>query len=122
MTGLPACLPACAAACRSLPQYERLQSVARNVLNETAKRAMAVLEPIKVTITNLDKPVDFTAPDFPFAPERGSHTVRRHPPAPPIHHPATHPPRLACLPACLPVRAEGRSACPSVVCVYGCHD
>lgn len=72
--------------------------MARNVLNETAKRAMAVLDPIKVTITNLDKPVDFTAPDFPFAPERGSHTVR---PSTCTHHPPSHAPASARLPACL---------------------
>jgi glutamyl/glutaminyl-tRNA synthetase len=91
-------------------QYERLQSAARNVLNETAKRCLSVLDPIKVTILNLDAPLTFEvrshtthsphdrrdkgrglqvyyavavcpcvfapqAPDFPFAPERGSHKV-----------------------------------------------
>jgi hypothetical protein len=36
---------------------------------------MGVVEPIKVTITNLDAPLELEAADFPFAPERGSHKV-----------------------------------------------
>lgn len=56
-------------------QYERLQHWARTILNETAKRTMGVLDPIQVTITNLDAPLELEAADFPFAPERGTHKV-----------------------------------------------
>uniref|UniRef100_A0A8C5H8W2 Glutamine--tRNA ligase n=1 Tax=Gouania willdenowi TaxID=441366 RepID=A0A8C5H8W2_GOUWI len=54
-----------------------LESCVRDVLNDTAPRAMAVLEPLKVTITNL--PDDFKAgvqvPNFPANEAKGSHTV-----------------------------------------------
>lgn len=56
-------------------QYERLQHWARAILNETAPRAMGVLNPILLTITNLSSPLSLEAPDFPFAPERGTHPV-----------------------------------------------
>lgn len=56
-------------------QYERLQHWARTILNETAKRAMGVQDPILVTISNLEEPVKLESPDFPFAPERGSHSI-----------------------------------------------
>jgi len=36
---------------------------------------MGVVEPIKVTITNLDAPLELEAADFPFAPERGAHKL-----------------------------------------------
>lgn len=36
---------------------------------------MGVVEPIKVTITNLKQPLQLEAADFPFAPERGAHKV-----------------------------------------------
>uniref|UniRef100_A0A8C9WEV8 Glutamine--tRNA ligase n=1 Tax=Scleropages formosus TaxID=113540 RepID=A0A8C9WEV8_SCLFO len=50
-----------------------LEACVRDVLNDTAPRAMAVLEPLKVTITNL--PQDVQVPDFPANEERGSHKV-----------------------------------------------
>ncbi|XP_033825332.1 glutamine--tRNA ligase [Periophthalmus magnuspinnatus] len=54
-----------------------LESCVRDVLNETAPRAMAVLEPLKVTITNLpeDFRLDVTVPDFPANEAKGSHKV-----------------------------------------------
>lgn len=54
-----------------------LESCVRDVLNETAPRVMAVLEPLKVTITNLpdDFRSDVTIPDFPANEAKGSHTV-----------------------------------------------
>uniref|UniRef100_A0A3Q3ETX9 Glutamine--tRNA ligase n=1 Tax=Labrus bergylta TaxID=56723 RepID=A0A3Q3ETX9_9LABR len=54
-----------------------LESCVRDVLNETAARAMAVLEPLKVTITNLpeNSRSDVRVPDFPANESRGSHTV-----------------------------------------------
>jgi len=56
-------------------QYEKLQSWARQILHDVAVRAMAVLEPVKVVITNLTEPIELDVPNFPFAPERGSHKV-----------------------------------------------
>eukprot|EP00624_Nannochloropsis_granulata_P002014 evm.model.NODE_19488_length_45021_cov_26.593590.7 len=56
-------------------QYERLQHWARTILNETAPRTMGILNPILLTITNLSSPLSLEAPDFPFAPERGTHPV-----------------------------------------------
>lgn len=59
-------------------QYERLAAQARASLHETAPRVMAVLKPLKVTITGLDGAIsnkELTVPDFPFDPARGSHTV-----------------------------------------------
>uniref|UniRef100_A0A3Q2FTC3 Glutamine--tRNA ligase n=1 Tax=Cyprinodon variegatus TaxID=28743 RepID=A0A3Q2FTC3_CYPVA len=54
-----------------------LESCVRDVLNDSAPRAMAVLEPLKVTITNLpqDKKVDVRVPNFPANEAKGSHTV-----------------------------------------------
>lgn len=54
-----------------------LEACVREVLNDTAPRAMAVLEPLKVTITNLpaDTKTDVPVPDFPADEARGSHVV-----------------------------------------------
>ncbi|KAK7884882.1 hypothetical protein WMY93_028005 [Mugilogobius chulae] len=54
-----------------------LESCVRDVLNETAPRAMAVLEPLKVIITNLpeDFRLDVTVPDFPANEAKGSHKI-----------------------------------------------
>ncbi|KAM4563872.1 glutamine--tRNA ligase [Odontesthes bonariensis] len=54
-----------------------LESCVRDVLNDTAPRAMAVLEPLKVTITNLSESAksDVRVPDFPANEAKGSHTV-----------------------------------------------
>ncbi|CAJ1084946.1 glutamine--tRNA ligase isoform X2 [Xyrichtys novacula] len=54
-----------------------LESCVRDVLNETAPRAMAVLEPLKVTIINLpeNSKSDVRVPDFPANEAKGSHTV-----------------------------------------------
>ncbi|XP_076022736.1 glutamine--tRNA ligase isoform X2 [Genypterus blacodes] len=54
-----------------------LDSCVREVLNDTAPRVMAVLEPLKVTITNLpeNKKSEIRVPDFPANEARGSHTV-----------------------------------------------
>ncbi|KAE8293623.1 Glutamine--tRNA ligase [Larimichthys crocea] len=54
-----------------------LESCVRDVLNESAPRAMAVLEPLKVTITNLPESSksDVRVPDFPGNEAKGSHVV-----------------------------------------------
>uniref|UniRef100_A0AAG5DFK3 Probable glutamine--tRNA ligase n=1 Tax=Anopheles atroparvus TaxID=41427 RepID=A0AAG5DFK3_ANOAO len=54
-----------------------LEASVRDVLNLTAARTMAVLEPIKITISNYphDGPVKLPVADFPNAPEKGSHEV-----------------------------------------------
>ncbi|XP_061113410.1 glutamine--tRNA ligase [Conger conger] len=54
-----------------------LESCVREVLNEKAPRAMAVLEPLKVTITNMPSTtqVEVRIPDFPANEARGIHTV-----------------------------------------------
>mmetsp|Transcript_38374 Transcript_38374/g.66622 ORF Transcript_38374/g.66622 Transcript_38374/m.66622 type:complete len:658 (+) Transcript_38374:60-2033(+) len=57
-------------------QYERLQYWARQTLHETSPRAMAVLDPLLVKLTNLGEEEELAVPDFPFAPERGAHAVR----------------------------------------------
>uniref|UniRef100_A0A672NIF8 Glutamine--tRNA ligase n=1 Tax=Sinocyclocheilus grahami TaxID=75366 RepID=A0A672NIF8_SINGR len=48
-----------------------LEACVREVLNDTAPRVMAVLEPLKVTITNLPHFI----PDFPANEAKGSHVV-----------------------------------------------
>jgi len=52
----------------------------RNVLNVMAPRSMAVLEPLKVTITNFpkDHSHSVTVPDFPADINRGTHNVPIH--------------------------------------------
>ncbi|XP_048462236.1 glutamine--tRNA ligase isoform X2 [Rhincodon typus] len=54
-----------------------LESCVRDVLNETAPRAMAVLEPLKVIITNFpsDQPLEISVPNFPADESKGFHTV-----------------------------------------------
>ncbi|XP_068585850.1 glutamine--tRNA ligase [Cebidichthys violaceus] len=54
-----------------------LEACVRDVLNDTAPRAMAVLDPLKVTITNLAENAksDVRVPDFPANEARGSHAV-----------------------------------------------
>ncbi|NP_001079979.1 glutaminyl-tRNA synthetase 1 S homeolog [Xenopus laevis] len=54
-----------------------LESCVRDVLNETAPRIMAVLEPLKVTITNLpaEKAIDVSVPNFPADESKGFHVV-----------------------------------------------
>uniref|UniRef100_A0A8C9FDL0 glutamine--tRNA ligase n=1 Tax=Pavo cristatus TaxID=9049 RepID=A0A8C9FDL0_PAVCR len=54
-----------------------LEACVRDVLNEQAPRAMAVLEPLKVTITNFPAPqaIDVLVPNFPADESRGFHKV-----------------------------------------------
>uniref|UniRef100_A0A9J7XBR8 glutamine--tRNA ligase n=1 Tax=Cyprinus carpio carpio TaxID=630221 RepID=A0A9J7XBR8_CYPCA len=54
-----------------------LEACVREVLNDTAPRAMAVLEPLKVTITNLptNAQKEVRVPDFPANEAKGSHVV-----------------------------------------------
>uniref|UniRef100_A0A673NAN6 Glutamine--tRNA ligase n=1 Tax=Sinocyclocheilus rhinocerous TaxID=307959 RepID=A0A673NAN6_9TELE len=53
-----------------------LEACVREVLNDTAPRAMAVLEPLKVTITNLPTNAqEVRVPDFPANEAKGSHVV-----------------------------------------------
>lgn len=54
-----------------------LEAAVRDVLNVTAPRHMAVLEPIKVTIVNFpqESPIALTVPDFPTEPDKGNHTI-----------------------------------------------
>lgn len=57
-----------------------LEACVRNTLNETAKRAMVVLEPLKVIITNFHEHGDsktrtVNVPDFPAEESRGHHNI-----------------------------------------------
>lgn len=54
-----------------------LEACVREVLNDTAPRVMAVLEPLKITITNrpTDAKSDVQVPNFPANEARGSHVV-----------------------------------------------
>ncbi|XP_003976505.1 glutamine--tRNA ligase [Takifugu rubripes] len=54
-----------------------LEACVRDFLNETAPRAMAILEPLKVTITNLPKgsKSEVQVPNFPANEAKGSHMV-----------------------------------------------
>ncbi|XP_031827512.2 glutaminyl-tRNA synthetase isoform X1 [Nomia melanderi] len=54
-----------------------LEACVRDVLNVTATRHMAVLDPIKVTISNFphENPVKLSVPDFPTEPEKGQHDI-----------------------------------------------
>ncbi|KAM4722110.1 glutamine--tRNA ligase [Rhinophrynus dorsalis] len=54
-----------------------LEACVREVLNETAPRVMAVLEPLKVTILNFpaEKAIDVSVPNFPADESKGYHTV-----------------------------------------------
>lgn len=54
-----------------------LESCVRTVLNQTAPRAMAVLEPLKITIENYphDSKVEIEVPNFPTDESKGTHKV-----------------------------------------------
>ena len=52
-----------------------LEECVREELNETAFRRMAVLDPLKVTITNYDQVEMLDAPNHPQKPELGSRTL-----------------------------------------------
>nr|KAF6475850.1 hypothetical protein HJG63_016232 [Rousettus aegyptiacus] len=54
-----------------------LEACVRDVLNDTAPRAMAVLEPLQVTITNFPavKSLDIQVPNFPADETKGFHQV-----------------------------------------------
>lgn len=52
-----------------------LESCVRDELNVTAPRVMAVLEPLKVTIQNVDKQVKLSVPNFPQDPSKGNHEI-----------------------------------------------
>nr|XP_055024703.1 glutamine--tRNA ligase [Misgurnus anguillicaudatus] len=54
-----------------------LEACGREVLNDIAPRVMAVLEPLKVTITNLPANAQkkLQVPDFPANESKGSHTI-----------------------------------------------
>jgi glutaminyl-tRNA synthetase len=54
-----------------------LEACVRDVLNVTAPRVMAVLDPLKVTIRNypFDKPVVLDVLNFPNDENKGSHSV-----------------------------------------------
>jgi len=53
-----------------------LDAVVRDHLNLSAPRTMVVLDPVKVTIVNLDIEQDISIPDFPSEPDRGSHNIK----------------------------------------------
>lgn len=52
-----------------------LESCVRDELNVTAPRVMAVVEPLKVTIQNVDKQVKLSVPNFPQDPSKGNHEI-----------------------------------------------
>lgn len=54
-----------------------LEASVRDVLNVTAPRALVVLEPLKITITNFPhkEPLGLQVPNFPNNPEKGSHSI-----------------------------------------------
>lgn len=54
-----------------------LESCVRTVLNLTAPRAMAALEPLKVIIENFPEksPIEITVPNFPTDESKGSHKI-----------------------------------------------
>ena len=57
-------------------QYDRLAQIARTKLNESAERVMAVLDPLKLVVTGLPEELtEVSVPNFPQAPEKGSHSV-----------------------------------------------
>jgi glutaminyl-tRNA synthetase len=53
-----------------------LEAVVRDHLNVSAPRTMAVLDPVKVTITNHAGDRVIQVPDFPNDPDKGSHNVQ----------------------------------------------
>eukprot|EP00644_Phytophthora_capsici_P016859 jgi/Phyca11/512063/fgenesh2_kg.PHYCAscaffold_121_\ len=63
---------------QSTIQIERLHSVARNILGESSKRVMAVLDPVELVIENFSDAPDKDAlslrvPDYPQDPSRDAH-------------------------------------------------
>ncbi|XP_065340650.1 probable glutamine--tRNA ligase [Cloeon dipterum] len=56
---------------------QALDASVRDVLNVTAPRCMAVLEPLAIHITNFpsNSPIECLVPDFPNEPNKGSHKV-----------------------------------------------
>ncbi|KOC59075.1 putative glutamine--tRNA ligase [Habropoda laboriosa] len=54
-----------------------LEACVRDVLNVTASRYMAVLEPLKITISNFphENPIQVTVPNFPNEPDKGQHDI-----------------------------------------------
>lgn len=54
-----------------------LEACVRDVLNVTAPRVLAVLEPLKVTLINFphEAPLEISVPDFPNNPQKGSHNI-----------------------------------------------
>lgn len=54
-----------------------IEASVRDVLNITAPRHLAVLEPLKITIKNFphQKGIDIEVPDFPTNPEKGTHKI-----------------------------------------------
>uniref|UniRef100_A0A182JSA6 Probable glutamine--tRNA ligase n=1 Tax=Anopheles christyi TaxID=43041 RepID=A0A182JSA6_9DIPT len=54
-----------------------LEASARDVLNLSAPRTMAILEPLKITILDYphDGAIQLSVPDFPNIPEKGTHMV-----------------------------------------------
>lgn len=57
---------------KSTIDYAKFEQVQRTEFDETSPRAFGVLHPLKVTITDLDAPIDVEAPLFPKKPELGS--------------------------------------------------
>lgn len=54
-----------------------LEACVRDVLNVTARRALVVLNPVKVVITNFpyDNPIEIPVLNFPGQPDKGSHSI-----------------------------------------------
>jgi glutaminyl-tRNA synthetase len=61
----------------SFTSYSLLEACARDELNEVAPRGMAVLDPLKVTISNWPEGTveEFDAPNFPGDASKGTHKV-----------------------------------------------
>ncbi|RKP10989.1 tRNA synthetases class I, catalytic domain-containing protein [Thamnocephalis sphaerospora] len=62
---------------KSTTEVSKLDYHVRSLLNERARRIMAVLQPVRVVITNLpeDHCVEVTVPNIPRKPEAGEHTI-----------------------------------------------
>lgn len=61
---------------QSVVDPQMLEAHVRDVLNVTAPRAMAVMEPLKITITlACDTPVQLDVPNFPAESSKGTHKV-----------------------------------------------
>ena len=57
-------------------QVGRLESIQRADLDETSPRAFCVIEPLKITLLNLENEKEIIAPKFPRKPEEGSRTMK----------------------------------------------